>query len=155
MRATLILGKRSNDPQRAAMLKRLGIAEEEAPAPAAVQREALFSYSAPRLVEPQLVTLVPDVPFAAPAANDRPPPVNTELDLLRAELAEMRQQFSALPIEAPRRRRKRVDVIKGLRLAIWFVAVAGAAFVAFAMLNTPESAVSKPDHILAAAVGQP
>jgi hypothetical protein len=152
-RASLILGKRSGDPQREAMLKRLGILEEP-PAPAQVQREPLFSYSAPRLVEPALPTPVLDVPSTTQAANDRPPPpVNVELELMRAELAEMRQQFSALPIQAPRRRRrKRLDVVKGVRLAIWFVAVAVAAFVTFTMLKTSDTA-PKPDHILAAAVG--
>lgn len=100
-------------------------------------------YEVPRTEEP--------APVQPPPAAE---PVNAELELMRAELAAMRQQFSALPAEQPRRRRrKRFDVIKGVRLTIWLLAIVGAALVAFNMLKTPENAAPKQDHILAAAVG--
>jgi len=136
-----------------------------APAPQ-VAEERPRLYEVPRTEEPPPVPTPPveappkpelvrvEVAPAAPPSAPPSAPVTAELELMRAELAAMRQQFATTPVEAPRkRRRKRLDVVKGVRQVIWLLAIVGAALVAFNMLRTPENASPKQDHILAAAVG--
>jgi hypothetical protein len=139
-------------------------APPQAPEPAIIEPRPRL-YEVPRTEEPPAAPPVPAPSLAvsppvelvqaevAPAPPEAAP-VNAELELMRAELAAIRQQFTAPPIAAPRkRRRKRVDVVKGVRQIIWLLAIVGAALVAFNMLKTPEGASPKQDHLLAAAVG--
>lgn len=135
-----------------------------APTPPVIEQPRLYeappSQDPPQLEPPPalqvVVTAQPaPVPQVAPAppapANDAP--VDALLQEMRAELEDMRRQVQDMPRPPVRRRARRLDVVKVVRLVIWAAACVVAVYVAFNMMKNPQGATPKEDHILAAVAG--